>query len=99
MGASIGILAGIWGAVSGTQAPRGKHRKLVLNSGIGLMVVGALCLIVAILALCTHQPYHVWYPFLLVGVLLSTMLPLLYRSVKKTYTNAELRKMSIDDMR
>lgn len=70
----------------------------MLNTGIGLMVIGIVALCIAILALLCDQPYHVWWPFVIVGFLLTIMIPFLYRNIKKTYTDAELKKISVDDI-
>ena len=99
LGSFIGVVGGIWGSVAGVSAPKGKHQGLVLKVGRILIVIGAMSLLFGIVALLARQPRHVWYSFIVIGVMLTTILPFVYRNTKKMYTNAELKKMSIDDIK
>jgi len=95
---AIGVIGGVWGAITGVSASKGKRRGLVLNSAKVLMVLGIASLIIAGAAFFTGQPYHVWFPFLVLGAWPTVFLPFIYHGVKKVYTQAELKKMSVDEL-
>lgn len=98
LGSSIGILGGAWGAMAGVFARQGKHRQLILSFAVGLVVVGIASLGVALAALFMRQPITVYWPFLLVGLVLTVSILPNYFVAKKAYRNAELRKIAVDGM-
>jgi len=53
-------------------------------------VMGVLCLITGIVSLIFAQPYHIFYPMLLIGAI-SALLPLaLYNTVRGRFDENEL---------
>lgn len=98
IGSLIGVIAGGWGALAGISAAKGKRRGIVMNIGKGIIVIGIASLLFGIVALLSTQARHVWYPFILIGVIITASIFPLYFSVKKVYTDAELKKMSVDDL-
>jgi hypothetical protein len=62
LGALIGVLGGL-----------GKARRFVVALTTTLIAVGALGMIVGLIALTLSQPYAVWYPLLLGGIILTTV--------------------------
>lgn len=97
IGGAFGVVFGCLGGVIGWLSHKGKARSLVLTMVKGMFVIGVGALALAIAALVCGQPYAVYYPPLLVGILL-TILPLALLSVvRKLYEQAELRKMEALD--
>lgn len=97
-GAVIGVLGGIWGSIAGLSASKGKRRGLVLNTAKVMIALGVGFLATGAIAFFTGQPRHVWYIFLAVGMRPSLALPFLYVVIKRIYTQAELKIMSIKEL-
>ncbi|MCA9299933.1 MAG: hypothetical protein KDA28_12750, partial [Phycisphaerales bacterium] len=70
-GASIGVLGAMLGTTMGVLIPKGRAKRLVLSTLVGAIALGALIFGVGVVALATGQPYHVFYPLLLGGGLLT----------------------------
>ena len=96
LGSSIGVLGGVWGTMAGAYSKKGKHKRLVLSLAILLIVFGVISLCTGVYALILRQPYHVWYPFILSGFILTVVLLPNYFNVKKVYTRTALNKQSTD---
>ena len=78
-------------------ASLGRARLFVFGALYLLIVAGAGMLITGFTALLMKQPYAVYYPLLLIGVL-ATVLPLgLLPRMKQHYAELELRKMQARD--
>ena len=88
-GGVIGVCGGIWGAVVGMNARKGKFKKFALTFAVVLIGLGVVSLCVGIAALATRQPYHVWYPFTLMGVILIAVFVPNYFNVRKIYAKFE----------
>jgi len=93
-GSVVGIIGGLIGCLVGF----GKARRFVLLLMIGLIAFGVICLVVGIVALILSQPYAVYYPLILFGVIDPAVLGGNYRSVRRRYEEAELRKMKAMDV-
>jgi hypothetical protein len=93
-GATIGCLASLLALL----ASRGVARGLVLGVWQGLIGLGVALAAVGVVALCTQQPYGVWMPLVLTGVLLLCILPMRLRQIQKFYEELELRRMASMDM-
>lgn len=98
-GAGIGVLGGILGTVAGVLAPKGKGRALILNSMLALGCLGVVFLLTGVFAVVQGQPYVVYYPFLLLGLVLSTVMFAVRPAVAKRYQEAEQRKLEAAAMR
>ena len=96
-GAVGGSIVGLWGALIGLLASRGKARGFVLGSSKLLLACGVVCLLGGIVALATDQPYAVYYPLLLIGIILVFVLGGLIRNLPKRYEALELQKMRAMD--
>ena len=88
-GGVVGICGGIWGTVVGVYARKGKFKTFALTFPIVLIGLGIVSLCAGIVALATRQPYHVWYPFVLVGTILVAVLVPNYIMVRKIYAKVE----------
>lgn len=92
-----GSVVGLWGALAGFLAGRGKARLFVFSSATFLVVVGVVSLAVGVWAFLAGQPYDVYFPFLLFGVLLVVVVGGLRRVLPRRYEAVELQKMQSMD--
>ncbi len=92
-----GGLIGLWGGLIGVLAGRGKARGLVLASANALMAIGIASLIGGVVALASAQPYAVFYPLLLIGIILVFVMGRLRRSLTARYEELELKRMQSMD--
>lgn len=98
-GAALGVLGGCLGAAAGVLAPRGKQRGLVMGSMAALVIAGMVVLVIGLVALMQKQPYHVWYPLVLCGGLLTLVLGPLTPVINLRYRQAEARRMDAEGIR
>lgn len=99
LGGIIGSAVGLCGALIGILAGAGRGRWLVLTMMRILIVLGIGSLITGLIALAGGQPYAVYYPLLLCGVVLVFVMGPLYPVTRRRYQQIELRKMQAADMR
>jgi hypothetical protein len=92
-GGAIGCLGGL----IGWFGARGKARAFVLGSTIVLTVLGVVATVVGLVALTWRQPYAVWYPLLLAGVIIVVICPVMLRRSVHRYREIELRRMTSMD--
>jgi hypothetical protein len=85
LGGIGGGLIGLWGALIGILSSRGKARSFVLGSANALFVIGIASLVGGAMALATAQPYAVYYPLLLIGIILVAVLGKLRGSLAARY--------------
>jgi ABC-type transport system involved in cytochrome c biogenesis permease subunit len=91
MGAALGTAAGI-------LVPRGKGRPWLMAGCVLMSVVGLAALAFGLAALVSGQPYGIWYPPLLAGVLgflFFLGVPLL----RARYAEAERRRLEAEALR
>lgn len=97
-GTFLGCFAGLWGALAGTFAPRGKGRSLILGFGLLLFGLSMSLLTAGLTALASGQPEGVWYSLGLAGLIgvavIGPMLPV----VRNRYREAEERRMQAQDL-
>ncbi|PCJ54476.1 MAG: hypothetical protein COA70_04960 [Planctomycetota bacterium] len=98
-GAGIGVIGGSLGAAAGVLAPKGKGRGIVLGGMIIFAVVGVITLIIGVVAVSGGQPYHVWYPMVLLGAMLAGLFGGLTPVIRKRYSEAEARRLDADALR
>ncbi len=92
-----GGLLGSMGAVIGVLAGCGAARKLVVGLCIAIIAVGALSLITGGIALLMGQPWYVYYPFLLGGVIGVAVCGFNLPALRRRYDALELRRMTALD--
>jgi hypothetical protein len=97
VGGLLGCLMGLMGAVVGTLCSFGRCRTLCLATCWTAIGMGVVCLIAGTIALTQQQPYEVYYPLLLTGVIATSVVGGLIRTVRKRFEEAELRKMASMD--
>jgi hypothetical protein len=88
-----GALIGVFGGMVGTLAPRGKARRLVLGTLVGLTALGGVLLVAGAIAFFGSQPYAVTGTLLISGGILATVPGGLIARVRQAYAQAELRRM------
>lgn len=98
-GALGGTAIGLWGALVGMLASRGRARAFVFVSSGVLFVAGIAAAVAGLTALFIGQPYAVYYPLLLVGGILIFVIGFLRRSLPQRYEALEMRKMRAIDRR
>ena len=97
IGGLAGSLIGVIGGIVGMLAHRGAARTTAMVL-MGVVVgVGAAGLCVGVAALAMEQPYAVWYPGLLLGVLCLTIGPVMWVGIRKQYETHELGRMAALD--
>lgn len=94
----LGGLFGILGGISGSLASKGKGRGLAFGTLYTMAGLGGLLLMLGLSSLSLSQPYHVYYPLLLGGVLFTALGLGLIPQLKRTFVQAELRKMKAMDV-
>lgn len=98
LGAGAGLSGGVVGGLAGWFAPRGKFKPLLLCLLVLLITAGALLMGVGLYALVAGQPFHVWYPFALIGFILTGVYVPIWFLVQHTYRTAELGRMFLKDL-
>lgn len=98
-GSALGLVGAMIGVVGGVLAPRGKGRAFMLcMMGGGLLVCLAI-LVVGVVAIFLGQPYAVWYPCLLIGVMGIVVLGVLMPVMLNVYRQAERRQLEVRALR
>jgi hypothetical protein len=92
-----GGIAGCLGALIGILSGLGRARRLVLALAVSLCGLGVVSLIAGLVAVTQHQPYMVYYPLLLGGVILSAVCGFNLPVLKKRYDDLEMRRMASAD--
>ena len=98
LGGIGGGLIGLWGALIGILSSRGKARRFVLTSANALFVIGIASLVGGMAALATGQPYAVYYPLLLIGIILVVVIGKMRASLSARYEQLELKRMQSMDI-
>jgi hypothetical protein len=98
VGGIVGSLLGCLGGVIGLLAGRGKGRAVAMGLVKGMLGLGAISLVLGVVALFRSQPYAVFYPLLLGGVLGVGLPSFLIPTLRRRYEELELRKMKARDL-
>ncbi|MCL2517068.1 MAG: hypothetical protein FWF15_00765 [Oscillospiraceae bacterium] len=108
LGVSIGVILFVcyifWVVLSTYAMKKGKYQKYkkVIYSLIFIVTgIGITTLTLFIVAITTGQPYHVWYPLMMVGsfgCMWTIGIFIMNKARKKFITIGELNKMNIDDL-
>ena len=92
-----GTLLGLWGALIGIVSLRGKARGFAVTSANALLFIGIASLIAGVVALGMAQPYAVYYPLFLLGVIIVAVMAMLRRTLSARYEQLELKRMQSMD--
>lgn len=97
-GAGLGVLGATLGPAMGILTPKGKGKGIVLPTLLVLGIAGVIALCIGLFALTQSQPYHVWYPLLLLGVISSAVMLPLFFVARARYRAAEHNRMQAQDL-
>src|SRR5262249_1850158 len=97
VGGIAGSLMGLLGAVVGALAGAGRARRVVFAALRAMQAIGVIALVLGIVAVVKAQPYPVFDPLLLLGVLGILLPPVLAPSLRKRYETSELRRIAAFD--
>jgi hypothetical protein len=97
VGGMGGGVLGCLGGLLGWLAWKGQARRFVVAASWMLIGLGIALGLAAVVALSEKQPYAVWFPLVLGGVLLLGIIPFRLRNSLKHYEDLELRRMTAVD--
>jgi hypothetical protein len=95
LGGGLGALGGLLGAAIGVLAPKGRGKTLLLPLQALLCVLGIALIIIAAWAIGAEQPYHVYFPLLMSGAILTCVLGGLLPVTVMAYRMAEARRADV----
>jgi hypothetical protein len=98
-GSLVGVIGGLFGSAVGICAPRGIARGPVLGTHAVLIVLGGVVLLGGVTALLAGQPFHVFFPLLLCGFILTSVFGALLPVVRQRYSQSEERRMEAENLR
>jgi hypothetical protein len=97
-GSLVGLWGGVFGALCSGLVPKGRGQSFLIGSLYTQIAVGVAALLFGLVALAAGQPYVIWYPGLLLGVLLAGLgVPFVF-ALRQQYRQFELRKMRADEL-
>jgi hypothetical protein len=99
LGGAAGSAVGLLGALIGTLCTLGRGRRFVMAGLLALGVSGLALLAAGLVALALGQPYAVWYPLVLMGVLDPVLAFSLLPTARRRFEAIELRRMRALDAR
>ena len=94
-----GSLMGCMGGLAGYLAPRGKGRQFVMITFTVFLVLGAVQAVLGMFALAEGQPYGIWYPMLLCGIVTLFVIGPLIPVIRRRYAEAEHRRIEAEAIR
>jgi len=97
IGAAAGSAVGLLGAGIGVLCSLGRGRRTALAGLLALGVSGLGLLALGGVALALGQPYAVWYPLVLMGVLDPVLAFSLLPTARRRFEALELRRMQAQD--
>ena len=97
-----GGLGGVWcggvlGGMSSFYINKGL-KKLVYGLYGFTFAVGIVLAGIGLFALLTGQPYHVWWPFVLCGGIVSLIIGGVFPMIRKRFADREKQIMAIEDL-
>ena len=98
-GAAVGVIVGTLGAVIGICAARGALGRWAVAAVCVAACMGFAIAMVGVGALVLGQPYHVYYPLLLIGGIVSMVCGANIPSMVAMVRAAEQRRMAAREFR
>lgn len=97
IGGSLGMSIGLLGALLAYLVRKRIAFRVVRGVLVVELVVGAVCMVAGIIAVVYSQPFMVYYPLLLVGMLACVLVAVGEFRLRRHYREIELRKMRAMD--
>ncbi len=98
-GGGGGSLCGVLGMLIGILAPRGIGRRVMIPLCVLCVGAGGIALVASLVALFSGQPYHVWFPLLLTGLVVTIVMSFMVALAVACYRRIDERKMQAEDLR
>lgn len=103
IGAGVGIVGGLLGSFvgigAGTLTSSKRGRALLLGTMYASILLGIAALALGGVAILLDQPYHVWYPPLIAGLILTIVIGSLTPIVRMRCRQAEQRQIDAGTIR
>jgi hypothetical protein len=97
IGGAVGSVLGLLGALIGILCSMGRARIFVVGFMTVVAILGSVMLIVGVVAMALEQPHGVYYPLMLCGGVSALVFGALLRTVRKRFTDLELRRIIVAD--
>jgi hypothetical protein len=98
VGGVLGSVLGCLGGLIGWFGSKAKARRFVIGALACLMILGIASLVLGGVALFRSQPYTVYYPLVLLGIIATLVPAFALPLARKRYMGLELRKMRAMDV-
>ncbi len=98
IGAAAGTGLGLLGALLGVMIARGWALRLAAAGLLAVALAGVAAVAVAVLGLATGQPYAVWYPLGLIGVIAAAVGFAMRPIARRRAQQIELQRMRAADL-
>ncbi|MFN0134618.1 MAG: hypothetical protein ACKVS9_00705 [Phycisphaerae bacterium] len=98
-GAGIGVLLGTFGAIVGVYAARGKLGQWAVSVVVAVTALGVVTCVAGMIALAIGQPYHVYYPLMLIGGIASLVCGCNISTVRNAVRSCQQRKLAAAELR
>lgn len=98
-GSLIGLLGGGLGILGGCFARKGELKSTTFGLMYLMLVISIASLITGIVAVLMKQPYHVWYPLVLVGFIGTAVGGSMFPTMRNVYRQAENRRFEAEQLR
>jgi hypothetical protein len=85
-------------ALLGPYALTGRHKNAVMTVWFAALSFGCVCLGAGVVAFFIGQPRHVVWPLAWSGVVITAVFAGFYRTLRRAYQEAEIRKMTALDI-
>ncbi len=97
VGGIIGTVFGILGGLIGLSCALIKSRTFTLILCLMGIAISGISLVAGIVAISVGQPYHVYYPLLMLGLVGVFVLGFNVRNISRRFQDEELRRMQAVD--
>lgn len=94
VGGIAGTILGCMGALVGMLSSLGRMRKLAQGTAYSMLVIGLCSLSAGITAISVGQPYAVYYPLMLIGILGTLVPTFVLRAVRLRFQALDMRRMN-----
>ena len=97
-GTSVGLIGGLLGACS-FFVQQGRGRRWIVGGYVTMIGLGVISLTVGAYAWVSGQPYGIWYPLAMLGVICCGVFGGLLPVILRRYSEAEQRKIDAEGLR